>query len=334
LKKSFKIFMVLKSVFFVAMIARGHTASNDIGSYTNNEDLSRIKGSGSLLLDFDHQGGSLTSTIYNFMFSQERNKQGEEGDDLYEKSTTNTGSFQAFQIWNKLLETRQSLAVAKEGDVNVASGGFGVSQWLHHETYRISLDLNKTTVKKPTSEYLDVDSNIVMLQERVDSETVTVGLRQLATTTTIVDYGASVTTSTNRPDAKQYDLGLKQFIPPLDAAIHLNGSKYDNRGQVGLNTSEGSLEGQEATFAWLQNLWDDASGRVAYRYYREDETTRAYGDELTFGSDTVTFGISQKFSLGTKRAFSDYKIHAAMSRYITNTDIKANIYEIGLGSTF
>ena len=108
-----------------------------------------------------------------------------------------------------------------------------------------------------------------------------------------------------------------------------------HKGKVGLDTTYGELEGGEATIAWLQKLWTKAKARVAYRYYREDETTRAFGDELTLGSDTVSLGISQGFKLEEHRSQArNFEVNAKASRYQTNSDIDAEIYEVGLGADF
>ena len=115
---------------------------------------------------------------------------------------------------------------------------------------------------------------------------------------------------------------MKQAVPALGGAVHLKGNRFINNGSVGVGSSPSALgrsfsSGQrvfgekklttETNFgdvtalelegSYLQALWNNGMGRVSYRYYREDEITRAYQDELVYGSDTVTVGLSHRAKL-------------------------------------
>ena len=53
------------------------------------------------------------------------------------------------------------------------------------------------------------------------------------------------------------------------------------------------------------------------------------------GSDTVSVGVSQGIQLDEKRSQArNFEVNAKASRYQTNSDIEAEIYEVGIGADF
>jgi hypothetical protein len=334
-------YLIGGSLLFVAALGESHSVDQKIGRYHDKDQLTRTNTSVGLNMDFDHYSESLTSSLYGLTLSQGLTSSpieagsdlGEEGD-LYD-SLANTVTINGVQTWNKLTETRQSFSLTEEGDDRSRSAGIGVSQWFHHETLQVSLDLGRQILKKPPFEMVDTDAETVRVPGTLDSTSARLGLRHLATKSTIMDYGVGATQTVNRPLARTYSVGIKQFVPPLNAAIHGEGIRYINKGKLDLDTTYGELEGGEATVAWLQKMWSKAKGRLAYRYYREDEKTRAFGDELTMGSDTVSLGLSQGITLDEKRSQArNFEVNAKASRYKTNSDIDAEIYEVGIGADF
>ncbi len=211
-----------------------------------------------------------------------------------------------------------------------ASGGMG--HWWFHDTIQTNIDVSKTETNGPTVTILDLDSEAINLGPKVSSGGGTFSVKHLATPTTI--WGASWTRidATDRPVLNAYGLNGKQFIPAWSAAIHGSISRIINTGTIENTTSSGSLTGTQSEWAFLKTLWDGAAARVAYRFVREDEQTRAYGDHLLYGADSYSLGMTQDIKKGV---ISDRPLqaHVVATRYISNAG-GAFLGEAGLTTKF
>jgi hypothetical protein len=146
-------------------------------------------------------------------------------------------------------------------------------------------------------------------------------IRHLARPTTVVDYSWGVSALTGRPLYRAFDVRVREFFPLLKGAGHVGVHRAVNRGAIQPDSPSGELSAWRADLSWWQNLWDGGLFKASYRYYQEDEKTRAFGDLVTFGSDTVTAGLAQRFDKGLELACS-------ASRYLTNTDLHGSGFEV------
>ena len=208
----------------------------------------------------------------------------------------------------------------------------GVGQWWFHDTIQTNLDLSKTQTNGPIVTILDYDQKAINLPPLVNSGGGTFSVKHLATPTTVWGAGYTRIEASNRPQLAAYTLNAKQFIPAWSAAVHGSVARIINTGEIGEETTTGSMTGVQSEVAFLKNLWDGAATRVAYRFVREDEQTRAYGDHLLYGADSYSMGLTQDIKKGvlTDRPL---KVHAVATRYLSNAG-GAFLGEAGLTTKF
>jgi hypothetical protein len=162
-----------------------------------------------------------------------------------------------------------------------------------------------------------------------------IGVRHLATPTTIVDYGLSQVAADNRPHANSGSIGVRQFVPPVEGAVQITGTRSYNRGYVTTDSTYGQVDAWIGEVAWLQTIAPGGKCRVGYRYYREDETTRAFENEQVFGSDTMSVGLSQDVPKEAVDSLpTPVTLELAYARYLTNAGISASSYEFGVSARF
>ncbi len=321
--------------------AFGHSVKQKAGTYADNQGRERQR----LQMDLGYEvPSSGTMTASSLVVSAGRDKFiFGEGDDsipnreLYGENfrEQNTFSLATSQTWEKVTDTRVSATFQQDDEVTARSMSAGASQWMFGETLRVSFDLSRTVVEQPEFRFLDYDSQEVGNPPIVSSIGSTVGVRHLATTTTIMDYTISRIENDNRPATNSAVVGMREFLPTADAAVHINVSRFYNRGYIGTDTTYGQVDAWSFETAWLQNLWQGASGRLSYRYYKEDETTRAYEDEKVFGSDMYSVAVIQH--LGKKVVDNinvPLQLEIGAAKYLTNVGIAANSYEAGLTAKF
>lgn len=211
-----------------------------------------------------------------------------------------------------------------------ASGGVG--HWWFHDTIQTNIDVSKTQTNGPIVTILDYDHQAINLGPQVASGGGTVSVKHLATPTTVWGAGWTRVESTNRPKLDAYSINGKQYIPAWTAAVHGTAARIINTGETGLDSTSGSMTGVQAELAFLKTLWEGGASRVAYRYAREDEQTRAYGDHLLYGADSYSVGMTQSIKKGvvTDRPLM---VHAVATRYISNAG-GAFLGEAGLTTKF
>jgi len=327
----------LSSLLFITGTLGASTLSQEVGAYRDNQGTSRDRAKFDLNYQLVHSRAGLTASSYNFVASR----------DIYEKSGTDDeymqdvyGSNQrindavslaAAQTWQKLTETRVMAAETNDQVVKSRTVGLGASHWFWNETLQTSLDISRTQMQRPVFEILDEDSDIISPPPRLQSTGVTVGAKNLATTTTLMSYAVTHVETNDRPPANTYSAGVRQFIVPTRSAVHGSLARAVNRGRITTKTAYGEVDAWLAEVAYLQTLWRGARSRLGYRYYREDETSRASKNEYVRGSDTYSLSLAQELG--------DKVIEVAASRYFTNeledgTRIAAGIVEAGIGFNF
>jgi len=244
-----------------------------------------------------------------------------------------SASIGATHTVRKLTDIRVGGGLTSDLVTNSRSVSGGVGHWWFQESIQTNIDFSRTITDRPPAYILDYDAETILLAPNVASGGVTASFKHLATPTTV--WGGSYTRveATARPRLDAYGTLIKQYIPVLAAAVHGSMTRIINTGPVTTETTSGSLAGIQAEVAFLKTLWRGASGRASYRYAREDEHTRAFGDHLLFGADSYTIGLSQDLDKGV---VIDRPVTANLvgTRYITNRGVSATMGEAGLSIKF
>jgi len=148
-------------------------------------------------------------------------------------------------------------------------------------------------------------------------------------------YSVGQIFSSDRPVASTFAVGGRYFFPAAEGALHGSVARSLNRGRITTETTYGQVSAWLAEVAYLQTLWTEARGRVSYRYYREDEITRAFADELVMGSDLVGVNLSQTLPKGVLgEGTQRFTVEASAQRYLTNIGVAGTIFEVGLLTAF
>ena len=329
--------------------AFGHSLKQKLGQYQDNQGMNRQRLGMDAALQYQGSGGPMSSHGWNVSLSRDlftdRNVHqtgGEATEDKYAKEVYGTGqrvsasgTVSATQTWNKITETRALVSMTKDERTDTRTGSLGASQWIFHETVQCSLDVSRTLTERPLFEILDVDFEVISPPVQYTATGITAGLRHLVTPTTLMQYAYTRMDSNDRPPSHTYSYEIRQFIPLVDGAIHGSVARALNRGKMTLTTAYGEVSAWQTEISALKNLWRGARSRMSYRLYKEDETTRAYGDELVFGSDMITLSLAQEIPAGAIGNFSlPLSIEGGVSRYVTNTTIAANTMEMALAAKF
>jgi len=213
---------------------------------------------------------------------------------------------------------------------SVASARTSFGHWLLGDQLRLGFNASYSKTKRPEDSFLDYDSATVTVLPNVSSIVMGFNLKALLNPTTTVTGDYAVAKSTDRPLLRSWTLGLKQFIDPCHCAVHAESGRVINLGKLNTNMTDGELTGNQWSLSYLQSLWQDAHARISYRYAREDEFTRAYGDHLVFGADSYVAAISQEFQkariAGAERPLL---VDLAATRYIDNKSGSATTFEVG-----
>jgi hypothetical protein len=318
-------------------VAAAHSVKQKVGAYNGSDGTARQR----LSLDLAHERETTTVgmtvmrdtyQIPDLEADEAKYAKDIYGDDHWDNQQVNVT---ATQTWERLTELRVMGGYATDGHIKSRTWATGVSQWMLHETVRVGFDLSRTVVDQPYYPILDYDSVEVATPAKTSSTGATVSVRHLATPTTIVDYSATRVAADARPVTNAGTVAVRQFVTPLDGAVHASATRADNRGAIGEDTTYGSVDAWIAELGWFQNLWRGGIARLGHRWYREDETTRAYEDHEVYGSDLTTFGVAQEFPKGTfDRNSTPIGIEASTARYANNRDVSARSYEVGLTAKF
>lgn len=316
-------------------------------SYSDDVGVIRQRYKVDMNIEQAHTGGSLTAINYAASASMEQFTKDSIKDDEYmqevygsNRRNTGAGSIGISQTWNKLTDTRVMGAYSSDKVMRARTGGLGISRWVWHENLQIGFDVSRTIVEAPVFEVLGADSDVVAAPPLVTSTGTSLSTKMLATPTTVTLLNWSHIEKNDRPPTNIYSGGIKQFIPFTESAVHLDVARAFNRGRVTTESTYGEVDAWISDLAFLQSLWKDASVRLGYRYYKEDETTRVEGNEYVRGSDLISIGFAQRL---TKRQIetlaAPVSLEVSAARYTTNeletgSKIAANIYEVGMSAQF
>lgn len=319
--------------------AQAHTVSQHIGAYQDNEGRTRTRVNVDGAANFSRTGTGLTAASYAVGLSRDY-FQVDLANDKYakevyqsDKRQENTVSVTANQTWNKETDTHFMGSHSSDGKTQVVTGGVGVAQWLSGESWQIGLDFSRTVTDRPLYTPIDYDATVLDLPTSLTSNGSTVTLRNLTSSTTITNASYTRILSSDRPASHTFGFGVRQFIPAFNGAVHFNGARAYNRGRITTETQYGSVDAWQAEIAYLQAFSPMVRGRVAYRYYKEDETQRAYGDEIVLGTDLISTGVVIDIPRDSKTA-APVSLEVSGTRYITNTHVAARIIEVGLSGKF
>jgi hypothetical protein len=225
-----------------------------------------------------------------------------------------------------------SLGASVAGDTvtrsKSARASFG--QWFLGDQLRVGIAGSNSVTERPIDSFLDYDSVTVNLPPRVVASSGSINLKAILNPRTIASGDYTLVSSSERPLLRSWSVGLKQFIDSCECALHGEAGRVINLGKLDTRMSVGELTGTQFTVAYLQSLWKNAHSRLSYRYAREDEFTRAYGDHLIFGADSYVAGLSQE--LDNVMVAGDARpvlLDVAATRYIHNQAGAATTVEIG-----
>lgn len=330
--------------FAVGGPAFAHSIKQKAAGYEDNDGHTRQRVAYDMTID---GGGAksvpLTDSTYTLAVQADQFQNTEVRNDTYDREIYDGSDYRmsrqaqlsATQTWDKLSETRVLAAYATDQKVKSKTWGVGFSQWVWSETIRLAFDLSRTILEQPLYQYLDFDSQEVGNPTIASSTGITLGVRHLAGPTTILDYTVGYTATENRPATKAGTVAVRQFLPSLDGAVHASVTRADNRGYVTVESNYGQVDAWIGELAYLQNLWKGGHLRTGYRYYKEDEITRAYEDQQVFGSDTGSVGLSQDLPKGwAENVQVPLTLEMSGARYLTNVGIAATSFEAGVTAKF
>jgi hypothetical protein len=323
-------------------VAEAGTLRQRASSYRDTNALARYR----LALDMDvaraHTEGTLTGTNYSVGATRDiyldrgvsrKNAYAREnygGGQRIEDSATVTAS----QTWNKLTDTRQMASWRGDEAATSKTAGIGGSHWMFHESWQWSLDLSRTWSDRPKWEYLDIDTELVEPLTRVTSTGTSVSARHLMNPTTVMLYTLSYVVANDRPPSRSGAVLVKHYLPDHEAALHATLSRAINRGVITTATTYGQVDAWQVEVAALKSLNSGKTrGKASYRWYREDEETRAYGDLLTFGSDTFALNIAHDIARG-EGGEAGVTLEAGATKYLANTGLSAAVWEGGVSAKF
>jgi hypothetical protein len=345
---SSKVYFVVIAMFFASVLGaapiRALTIEQRVGGYADSGGLTRQRIGYDLGWDSKASsanaalsGQSVGLTLLRDQYMRTSIVEDEYARRFYGSGyrVLQTANLTATQTWARLSETRQLLTFASDGVVTFRGGGGGGSLWLFHETLRVGVDFLRMTVMQPEYRILDFDSQEIGTPPLVTSSGATFSVRHLATPTTMIDYTAQGIWADNRPPTSSWGMSVRQFVPFLNGAIHGGGIRAINRGALSVDTTYGQVDAWILDGAYLQSFGRHTHAKVGYRYYREDETTRVYADQLTVGTDRFVVAFSHDLQKGVVENIPyPLAIEGAISRYLTNTQLVARSFEVGVTGRF
>lgn len=321
-----------------------HSMQQRIGGYADNQGLTRQRfgydfnveqTSPQVGIPLSSQG--VTLTLLRDQYSKTDLLEDEYARRIYQSGyrINQTATLVGSQTWARSTDTRQVLTYVSDGVVTTRTFGAGASHWILHDTVRLGFDISTTHVKEPGFRVLDFDSQEVGDPPLLTSSGTSLGLRHLATPTTIVDYSLQGLWSDNRPPSTSLGVGVRQFIPSVSGAVHGTVTRGLNRGKISTDTTYGEIDAWTFDTAYLQSFGSKTHARIGYRYYREDETTRVYRDEQIFGTDKMVLALLHEIPRGDLENIQfPLLIEVALSRYLTNTQLAARSFEVGVTGRF
>jgi hypothetical protein len=164
----------------------------------------------------------------------------------------------------------------------------GLYQWFLLETLQVNLSKTKVTSNQSSISTIDRDAYRIITPTNIQGETTTIGLTSLITTKTIFSASYAQIIRNDRPMARNYSLGVKQYIQQTESALHVNLSYFINEGEIMPTTLQGEITSQSLDTQWHQKAFHKFVFLFGYRYYAEEETPRAVNtNKINRGSDYI-----------------------------------------------
>jgi len=301
-----------------APLAGAHSLGQSVAVYSDNQGLTRRNFETSMTADVRPELSRLTSGLLSLKLSRDIAKDAValSEDDYYrthygEEGVVTQNAALGFQASiARLTELSLAGSVAADQATSSQTLSIGAGQWLFHESLLASVELAQATLKRPELELLGPNSDLIVPPQRRSKLGATLRLKHLATPTTIVQYTATQARSNDRPDLSAYGVGLRQYLRPVNAAWHASVTRVFNRGEVDFRTDYGPIDATIVETALLKELSAATSARIGYRWFREDETQKVTGTEVTRGSDTLSLKVAHRVARWT--------LELGQAYYLTN----------------
>ncbi|MCX6119821.1 MAG: hypothetical protein NT027_19980 [Proteobacteria bacterium] len=322
-------------------VGMGHEMGQRLGSYQGSDGESRVAGGLTGAIEAGAYGDSgVTSASYTIDASLEsiRYKDISKNDYMLEFFPSGLKEQQSVSIGtshtiSKINDLRAGGTYSTDSISDSKSWNLGLGRWWFQDSFQTNIDVSQTITSRPSDSILDTDFQLIELGPKVSSRGASLSFKHLATTTTV--WGGSYTRviSSDRPRLDAYAVNVRQFIPSVKGAIHAMAARLINTGAVSTDTTLGSLAGVQAEIAILKEIVAGTNTRVGYRYVREDEQSRAYGDHLIYGADNYSWGVTQDIK---KNEFLPRPTvaHFSATRSIANSGIGSTTGEAGLSTKF
>jgi hypothetical protein len=325
----------------LAQSSLAHEIAQKVGGYQSSDGEHRSLGEVNGSLDLNAMGESpVTAASYVLNGSVEqisyrdisKNNYMLENFPLARREQQTIGLTTSHTI-KKLTDVRAGASWSTDQVTFTRSVSGGMGHWWHDDTVQTNVDFSQTSTNRPSDSILDNDFQTVTVASKMASRGATFSVKHLATPTTVWNAGFTRILSSERPRLDAYSVQVKQFIPSITGAVHVSGARLINTGEIGTDTTLGSMTGTQAEVAILKEIVTGTNARASYRYCREDEETRAFGDHLVFGSDSYSLGLTQDIKKGelTSRPMT---LSVVGTRYLSNADFGAFSAEAGLATKF
>jgi hypothetical protein len=324
-------FIVASSMASAAVLA--HQVDQRFGGYNSSDGESRFMTRFSGRADAPPFAGgdaafslSVTAQSETIKSNDSYTQKNFEDSRRVDRSVGVDGSF----TWAKRLEVVLGAASAGDSVSKTTSASIGFGQWFLGDQLRVGVKASASKTNRPADSFLDYDSSTVTILPDVQSSVGSVSFKAILNPRSTLSADYSVATSSDRPLLRAWTLSAKQYFDTCDCALHGDFGRVINLGKLNTNMSAGELTGSQFTVSYLQSLWPKAHGRVAYRYAREDEFTRAYEDHLVFGADSYVAALSHELD-GVVIGDSERTVllDVAATRYLHNKEGSATTLELG-----
>ena len=332
-----------RKILFATLLSASPVAAHEIivrgGGYRSDEGESRSMGSltGRAALP-TLMSGDLTSDIVLKSSVETVRDEGQ----AFDNNAYMKENFRSHVRYDRNVSLDSEWTYAKRTDFSVGGGVAGdsvtttknkrasVGQWFLGDQLRIGISAGVTETVRPASGILDTDYTQLDIRPNVRSSSAGLSTKAILNPTTIVTADYVQVRSTDRPVLHAWSASVREHIVACDCSVHADAARVINIGALDTNMTDGELTGSQFGLAYLQTIWAGGHVRVGYRFAREDEYTRAYGDHLVFGSDSYAAVISQEFERGSTKTLIDLGV----TRYIRNKNGTASALEFGAGVKF
>lgn len=321
-------------IFFLglAAVASATSVRQQYGQYRDNlgqtSDRWQVDGN----VDIQHQAAGLRSSNVSLSIARDFYRKPESSESRHAADEATLGYVASF---NKLTDGRFVISSTRDQNTHSVTGGTGFSRWFYGESLQASVDISRTWLNRPAEQVVGYQFDIISPPPLVQSWGANVGVKHLATPRTVVKYSLAKMVNNERPDAEVYSFEVRHFFPALRGAGRVLASRYLNRGRIEQTTLYGQMHAWMAEMQWQQELWGLSSGKIRYRWYREDEVSPKDGANVVLGSDLVSLQLKHPVSVERSSQPTVF-LEGGISRYVTNdiddqgTRVSALAVELGM----